>query len=260
MLACWMSTNTFPWQAVGRLPLVGRVLVAIQFPGRYLSLATLLLVVAAACGISILRRSGYARTVSVLLLGVAVFGTALFFRDQQTDVNDTYLGDGGQLIYSQYKKFNVGWYFDGLYLPDGAHETQNGFESTVPVTTVEITDVQQANGVTAVTCSNATGELQHAELPLLYYPGYTVLEGESITFKTENGLVGVTVPANYTGTIRVTFREPKRWLAADLVSLATAAGVVVMAVRRKRKQHKREWATACPFLRPITCALDRNGV
>ena len=235
VLACWMSTNTFPWQAVGRLPLVGRVLVAIQFPGRYLSLATLLLVVAAACGISILRRSGYARTVSVLLLGVAVFGTALFFRDQQTDVNDTYLGDGGQLIYSQYKKFNVGWYFDGLYLPDGAHETQNGFESTVPVTTVEITDIQQANGVTAVTCSNATGELQHAELPLLYYPGYTVLEGESITFKTENGLVGVTVPADYTGTIRVTFREPKRWLAADLVSLATAVGLAAMAVRRKKK-------------------------
>ena len=76
-LACWMSTNTFPWQAVGRIPVVGRILVAIQFPGRYLSLATVLLVLAAACGLSALRRTGYARPVAVLLLGVSVFGAAL---------------------------------------------------------------------------------------------------------------------------------------------------------------------------------------
>ena len=226
--ACWMSTNTFPWQAVGRLPLVGRILTAIQFPGRYLSLATLLLLLAALCGISALRRSGYARPVAVLLLGVSVFGMALFFRDEQAKSSNVYLGDSGQLIYSEYKKFNVGWYFDGLYLPDGAQETQNGFASTVPVTTVDVADIQQENGVTTVTCTNATAETQHAELPLLYYPGYTVLDGQGITFKTENGLVGITVPANYSGTIRVAFREPKRWLLADLVSLLT---LVVLAVR-----------------------------
>ena len=236
-LACWMSTNTFPWQAVGRIPVVGRVLVAIQFPGRYLSLATVLLVVAAACGLSALRRTGYARTVAVLLLGVSVFGAALFFRDQQTDA--AYLGDGGQLIYSEYKKFNVGWYYDGLYLPDGAHETRDGFESTVPVTTVEITDITQENGVTTLTCAETTGQDQHAELPLLYYPGYTVIEGPGTAFKTANGLVGVTVPANYTGTIRVAFREPKRWLLADGVSVVTAIVLLLCAVRRKKGKHRK---------------------
>ena len=75
----------------------------------------------------------------------AALGAALFFRDQQADT--AYLGDGGQLIYSEYKKFNIGWYFDGLYLPDGAHETQNGYESTVSVTTVEVTSIEQADGI-----------------------------------------------------------------------------------------------------------------
>ena len=237
-LACWMSTNTFPWQAVGRIPVVGRVLVAIQFPGRYLSLATVLLVLAAVCGLSALRRTGYARTVAVLLLGVSVFGAALFFRDQQKDAS--YLGDGGQLIYSEYKKFNVGWYYDGLYLPDGAHETRDGFESAVPVTTVEITDITQENGVTTLTCTETTGQDQHAELPLLYYPGYTVIEGPGTAFKTANGLVGVTVPANYTGTIRVAFREPKRWLLADGVSVVTAVMLLVlMLYRRKTRRSKK---------------------
>lgn len=194
-LACWMSTNTFPWQAVGRIPVVGRILVAIQFPGRYLSLATVLLVLAAMCGLAALRQVGYARPVAVLLVGVSVFGAALFFRDQQADA--AYLGDGGQLMYSEYKKFNMGWYFDGLYLPDGASETQNGYESTAQVTTVEVTSVEQENGVTTLACTETSGQDQHAELPLLYYPGYTVTEGPGTAFKTVNGLVGVTVPANY---------------------------------------------------------------
>ena len=236
-LACWMSTNTFPWQAVGRIPVVGRILVAIQFPGRYLSLATVLLVLATACGLSALRRTGYARTVAVLLLGVSVFGAALFFRDQQTEA--AYLGDSGQLIYAEYKKYNMGWCYDGLYLPDGAHETRDGFESTVAVTTVNVESITQENGVTALTCTETTGQDQHAELPLLYYPGYTVIEGAGTTFKTANGLVGVTVPANYSGTIRVAFREPKRWLLADGVSVVTAAGLLLYTVKRKKGKHRK---------------------
>ena len=236
-LACWMSTNTFPWQAVGRIPVVGRILVAIQFPGRYLSLATVLLVLAAMCGLAALRQVGYARPVAVLLVGVSVFGVALFFRDQQSEA--AYLGDGGQLMYSEYKKFNMSWYFDGLYLPDGASETQNGYESTAQVTTVEIASVEQENGVTTLTCTETSGQDQHAELPLLYYPGYTVTEGPGTAFKTVNGLVGVTVPANYSGTIRVAFREPKRWLLADGVSVATAVALLC-AMRRKKSKRRKE--------------------
>lgn len=137
-------------------------------------------------------------------------------------------------MYSEYKKFNMSWYFDGLYLPDGASETQNGYESTAQVTTVEVTSVEQENGVTTLACTETSGQDQHAELPLLYYPGYTVTEGPGTAFKTVNGLVGVTVPANYSGTIRVAFREPKRWLLADGVSVLTALVLVAAAVRRRR--------------------------
>lgn len=141
-------------------------------------------------------------------------------------------------MYSEYKKFNMSWYFDGLYLPDGASETQNGYESTAQVTTVEITSVEQENGVTTLACTETSGQDQHAELPLLYYPGYTVTEGPGTAFKTVNGLVGVTVPANYSGTIRVAFREPKRWLLADGVSVATAAALAVLLLLRRRKAVK----------------------
>ena len=108
----------------------------------------------------------------------------------------------------------------------------------MPVTTVEVTSIEQADGITTLTCAETTGQDQHAELPLLYYPGYTVIEGPGTAFKTANGLVGVTVPANYTGTIRVTYREPKRWLAADVVSLVTLEALAVLLLLRRRKAVK----------------------
>lgn len=103
---------------------------------------------------------------------------------------------------------------------------------------MEVTSIEQADGITTLTCAEMTGQDQHAELPLLYYPGYTVIEGPGTAFKTANGLVGVTVPANYTGTIRVTYREPKRWLAADVVSLVTLAALAVLLLLRRRKAVK----------------------
>ena len=235
-LACWMSTNTFPWQAVGALPAVGRILTAIQFPGRYLTLATLLFVVAALCALSLLRRLGQARAVSVLLLSASLFGAALFFRDYQQGLDPVYLSDGGQLIYAQYQNSNMAWFFDDLYLPDGAQENRDGFVSETAVTTPDTAEITQENGVTTLTCAEADAEIRHVELPLLYYPGYIVTDGQGTVFKTPNGLVGVAVPTGFAGTIRVAFREPKRWLLADLVSLVTPAALAGHAVYAKRKK------------------------
>lgn len=241
-LACWMSTNTFPWGWVGALPGIGKLLLAIQFPWRYFSLATLMLVLACVCAVSALRRSRYAQPVAVLLLSASLLGLGIFYHSYLPTVEPVYLGDSGQLIYADYKISNMSWYYDSLYLPDGAVEIRDGFVCNTPITTVDIASVTRENGVTVLSCSEATGQMGHAELPLLYYPGYTILNTEGNVFRTENGMVGITVPAGYSGEIRVEFREPRRWLAADLVSLATAlvlAARLAIHPRRKNSGGKR---------------------
>ena len=150
-----------------------------------------------------------------------------------------YIGGSGQLIYAN-DFSNEAWLFDGLYLPKELAENRDGFENLEAVTTVEVTSVEQENGVTTLACTETSGQDQHAELPLLYYPGYTVTEGPGTAFKTVNGLVGVTVPANYSGTIRVAFREPKRWLAADVVSLVTTVVLLVLILRRRKTRRSKK--------------------
>lgn len=236
-LACWMCTNTFPWGILGSLPVVGRLLLAIQFPWRYFSLATLLLVLVSVCAVSALRRGRYAQPVAVLLLSASLLGVAIFYHSYLPTVDTSYLGDRAQMIYTDYKISNMAWYYDSLYLPDGAVETRDGFTCETAVTTVEIASVERRGNTTVLSCSEVNGELGYAELPLLYYPGYTILDGEGEVFRTANGMVGVTVPAEFSGEISVAFREPKRWLAADLVSLVTLLGLLgygVRSIRRKK--------------------------
>lgn len=236
-LACWMCTNTFPWGILGSLPVVGRLLLAIQFPWRYFSLATLLLVLVSVCAVSALRRGRYAQPVAVLLLSASLLGVAIFYHSYLPTVDTSYLGDRAQMIYTDYKISNMAWYYDSLYLPDGAVETRDGFTCDTAVTTVEIASVEHHGNTTVLSCSEVNGELGYAELPLLYYPGYTILDGEGEVFRTANGMVGVTVPAGFSGEISVAFREPKRWLAADLVSLVTLLGLLgygVRSIRRKK--------------------------
>ena len=175
--------------------------------------------------------------VAVLLLSASLLGVGIFYHSYLPTVDTAYLGDSAQMIYADNKVSNQAWYYDSLYLPDGAVETRDGFVCNTVVTTVEISSVTRRNGVTVVNCKESTGQTGHAELPLLYYPGYTILNTDGQVFRTSNGMVGITVPAGYSGEIQVAFREPKRWLAADLVSLATllalAAGFAVCK-RKKR--------------------------
>lgn len=239
--ACWMSTNTFPWGILGTLPGLGRVLLAVQFPWRYLALATLLLTLASLCAVSVWRRSRYAQPVAVLLLGVALLGGIGFYQDHLPAADTTYLGDRAQMIYADSKVSNLAWYFDDLYLPDGTLQTRDGFTCNAAATTVEVTSVTRQATVTTVGCTAPDDAVGYVELPLLYYPGYTVVSGQGTVYLTANGMVGVEVPAGYAGEISVAFREPLRWLIADLVSLVT---VLVLAARFLYRRYGKKYRQA----------------
>ena len=73
------------------------------------------------------------------------------------------------------------------------------------------------------------------ELPLLYYPVYSIKEGAGTLFKTENGMLGIQVPAGGSGTIRVAVQEPLHWRLAELVSVVTILVWTESSQKKKRK-------------------------
>ena len=236
LAACWASTNTFPWGLVGALPgKISGILLAIQFPWRYLTLAAILLTIATLCAVSLLRPKKLARPLAVLLLSASLLGVGFFYREYLPSESGEYVGDSGELIYVDHLVTNVAWYYDKLYLPIGAKETRDGFVIEKKVTTAEVEQIEKTEKGVILQYTAGMGEDGIIELPLLYYPVYGIKEGAGTLFKTENGMLGIQVPAGSSGTIRVAVQEPLRWRLAELVSAVT---VLVWSGSMKKKRRK----------------------
>lgn len=236
LAACWASTNTFPWGLVGALPgKISGILLAIQFPWRYLTLAAILLTLATLCAVSLLRPKKLARPLAVLLLSASLLGVGFFYREYLPSESEEYVGDSGELIYVDYLVTNVAWYYDKLYLPIGAKETRDGFVTEKKVTTAEVEQIEKTEKGVILQYTAGMGEDGIIELPLLYYPVYGIKEGAGTLFKTENGMLGIQVPAGSSGTIRVAVQEPLRWRLAELVSAVTVLVWIGSMKKEKRK-------------------------
>ena len=236
LAACWASTNTFPWGLVGALPgKISGILLAIQFPWRYLTLAAILLTLATLCAVSLLRPKKLARPLAVLLLSASLLGVGFFYREYLPSESGEYVGDSGELIYVDHLVTNVAWYYDKLYLPIGAKETRDGFVIEKKATTAEVEQIEKTENGVILQYTAGMGEDGIIELPLLYYPVYGIKEGAGTLFKTENGMLGIQVPAGSSGTIRVAVQEPLHWRLAELVSAVT---VLVWSGSMKKKRRK----------------------
>lgn len=226
------STDLFPWQTVTRLPVLGTLLGSIQFPWRFLGLAAFALALASGWAVQGLRQAGRAsaaRGAGAALLGLTLLFCLQFFPDHVSLDTDSYLGDPSQWLVLD--NSNQVWPMDDLYLPRGAVPEGLGFAAAQPAG-IQVEEILRDGRTTTVTCSTGDGE-GFVDLPLLYYPGYHTDTGT--LYPSEQGLVGLAVPAGFEGTVTVTWREPKRWLAADLVSAVTLAALAGRALYRRKK-------------------------
>lgn len=237
-----LTLNAFPWNYVNDVPVLGVVLQVIQFPWRYSAMATVAWIVAAMASVCALRELDWkvwaGRAVSACL-AAGLLCTTLYFYNLMPDMPETAMVDTSQLYYySNYSpQSNILMLMDNLYLPANARQTNDGFDTPNAFTTVTTGDfTRQEKGVVSVGYTEYLGQEGYIEFPLLYYPGYTVVEGEGTVIPSTNGMVGVVVPPSSSGTLAVSFREPLRWLAADAVSAVTLlamAGWILYGRRRK---------------------------
>lgn len=231
--ALFASTDLFPWQTVVRLPVLGTLLGSIQFPWRFLGLAAIALILASCWAVRGLRRAGQisaARGAGAAVLALTMLFCLQFLPEYVSLESGGYVGDPSQWMVLE--NANLVWPMDDLYLPEGAAPQGLGFTAAEP-SGVQVEEITRDGRTTYVNCT-ADGAEGFLDLPLLYYPGYTTDTGT--LYRSQTGLVGLAVPAGFEGTITVTWQEPKRWLAADLVSLVSIAALAGCALYRRRKK------------------------
>lgn len=233
VVALFASTRLFPWSWMPDLPVVGNLLGSIQFPWRFLGLATIALTLATIAGLQQLQLAGRGtalRAAAGAIVALTAFFCLTFLPEQVSLDNASYTGDVSQFMLRP--PSHVTTTLDDMYLPAGSQESGLGFAAAEPVD-IQVDAITRDGRTTTVTCSTGTAE-GFVELPLLYYPGYRTDTGT--LYASEHGLVGLAVPAGFEGTVTVRWQEPKRWLAADLISLVSFAALAGRAVYRRRKK------------------------
>ncbi len=229
VLALWMTSVYFPWEVLTEQNKTLRFYVsAIQFPWRYLGMATILFT-AISVGIVVIARRMWKLAAGI---GVAVALTVLTLIPGGMFMGRVTTENYATTDYYAIIKDTV--LFDGLYLPEGTDMSMFLDNQIVRQGGIVMEQVETVDGMMQITCANRGTADKWMELPLIYYPNYMALDlatGEELPLiETEEHTIRITVPSHYTGTIEIGFYIPEKWRNAERASWLSMVGCAVIVV------------------------------
>jgi hypothetical protein len=208
----------------------------VQFPWRYLSVATPLLLYGIMEMLTMTQKHegvGRVRTYSVILFCAATIPAALFFTDFTHQTTE----------YSYYDPASLGSdeVGAGEYMITG--ETFEGVSRTdvEAYDGVEVISYDKISGKAYLNCRNNTADDAIVTIPVASYSHYEAYDcdtGDTIEIPDDGAWrIQLLVPGGYSGTICVQFNAPWYWHAAEIVSIITLivlGGIFIRTVYRKK--------------------------
>lgn len=236
-LAVLLVWNKIPWDVLLSYvdqTMLHKAVTVVQFPWRYLTIATVLFVIAASVALEVVRKRKEEcykfflislAVVSFLSSGI-LFSTLHEVRTEEFRYEFT-LNDRNGIMTGEYLlSKDVDWNY-----PRPSTQDEE----------LLIKWYDKTNGVAHITLDNTGDTEATVVLPIFDYGNYHAVdtEGTEWTLGTsENSLLQLTVPAGYSGSFSIQYKEPIWWRAAELVSLATFAGLVGIWLKDKKKKRQ----------------------
>ena len=235
VMALVMTLSAFPWNRIHGMNKLFEVLVSsLQFPSRFLSIASIAIVaLAGIIGMYFIRKGNgglekgfyFAAVLLTMTTGMYLLTDTLYTGSYAKIYNPAGMGYG---------------YISGAeYLPHGTDQSQLVFGYPQAAENVEIEGYQQGSLAWDVNCYNQSSVDSYIKLPLLYYKGYEAIDadtGEKMkAYDGDNHAVCVEVPAGYSGIISVAFVSPWYWRVAEIINVLAFIGVVLMFKKDRKR-------------------------
>lgn len=224
LLALFMATKYFPWDAIRKLPGLENVVSSLQYPWRLLGLAGLFVALCFMGALVLPKNIGKMYRVAniavmVLVIVITILPAAFFIKKTMERTSFIEFNDRASLKF-MYKGGEE-------YLPRGTDVSLLSTELTV-FGDAEISDYQKDGAnVRFHIVSDSTCRI---ELPLLYYWYYKgTMNGVEIPVVAgTNNRVTVNLPENSAGDVEVFWDTPIMWRFSYVVTVATCLAVVVL--------------------------------
>lgn len=229
-----LSTELFPWDSLEEIsPLLAKLLSVVQFPWRYLSIASVFATTATVIAIKIFKEHKDEMTSKLVvsgLVGFTLICAGLFYMNFANTAQEYRVYGGADV-----EQDTVG----GEYMITGTIEGYMRWRSVkADLSCVGIAGYQSDHGNIAFVCDNASGTDQLVQIPILNYDNYHAYLDDGTEIKIENGennRLGVIVPAEYSGTIRVSYEIPLLWKISYAVNAVFFIGIIAAVIYDKRR-------------------------
>ncbi|MFI3213875.1 MAG: hypothetical protein R3Y24_11075 [Eubacteriales bacterium] len=239
-VAILFSMQIFPWDGMEDLfgYEVANWMGKIQFPWRYLSIASILLVAAIVFILQVIKEKKlqYYKIAGIFIIASSLVTTTSFYDTlinemeivQAADLQDkNTILDGG-----------IGGGFEYL-LQETDYSKLMTCSYVIENDNIIVDSYKKINGKTEITVVNTSDEEGMITLPILYYQNYQardVLTGENLEIvEGENTCIAVSIEAGYEGTIEVAYQAPLRWRIAEMISLLTGIVIMIGVIKKYRK-------------------------
>ena len=214
-----LSLTWFPWDSIQQLGgIVALLTQSIQFPCRFLGLATVLLSLFCGCVVLVIEEhysQFYMLIISIMLAFVVISAS------YEIDCIDR---EGSWIYYVSDNEVNTNTneIATGEYFPVGYDKHMFSDKEFYSGEGVEITEKIQNSGTITLGCSNDGIKASYVDVPLLYYKGYNAIvsgSNEELQITSGNDMrIRIVIPSGFSGVISIRIHESLTWYICDIVS------------------------------------------
>lgn len=231
-LSLFITLDIFPWDYLAAHYQIGNLLAQVQFPWRYLSIASIVLTLLMG---SVLEQISSDNIMlmrcETVIVTVGVISSCLFVGNYIDSSSFYHYYDGMEI-----NNTSVG---TGEYLRDGTNRSSFSTLSsdTLSERMQEVTILSRRGSSMEIRCI-ASDEEGFIWIPMFHYKGYHVTDDSGNEYQIKDGannLIEVSVPIGFDGYLYVEYREPWYWRLGELISLVTVLTLCVRKLRSCRR-------------------------
>ena len=241
-LSIVFSLQVFPWDSLRTVSeSMEKLATVIQFPWRYLSVATVLCVFVSVIGISVFCESGR-KQYGLMAGGIICFLLLLnvgHFYMEYADISIT-----TKMYASTSNLDSITNIYGGEYLLEGTQTQLCVYRDVMTEDdTVQVEHYVSQNGRVSFSCFNHGTEPKSVEIPLFCYANYHAYDQQSgKEFPLEagyNNRISIEIPGNYQGNVYVKYIMPVLWKISYVISVLTGVGMIGIYFRSKKAEDEK---------------------
>ena len=226
--ALYISSVYFPWDSLRSFDYnTARFLCQVQFPWRYLSVASFFLTGTAVFSLKYIRsgagRRYYRCSVLFIIISAAIYA-GLFY--------GSYLSNDDEgICYSQLDS-GTGDIMGQEYLLMGTtYDLMNDSGLILNSTSLSASMISRTPDCYVFSCYNNSGHSSSVDIPILAYDNYKAyIKGTCVRLYIRTGSnnrLRVIIPASFNDIIEVRYEEPASWRWSEFISLITLLSLIV---------------------------------